>query len=84
MNFFQHAACNFVLEPPKGATKDECSALPVLRTVDERGIPHVMSFWKPTEDELKKLNAGDSIAFVCQGGTHPPMMLRVTSDVLQQ
>ena len=60
MNFIQHELCNDVLAAPKGATIDECRALPILRGAID-GIPVVQSFWQPDPVELEALRAGHPI-----------------------
>ena len=78
MNFIQHPTNNAVLGAPKGWDQSQlpCSALPITRT-DMDGLPAVVSFWKPTADELKALNAGQSVALWIVGGTMPPVSLTV-------
>lgn len=76
MEFHQHPACNAVLAPPKGATPDECSALPIMRA-REGDVPCVVSFWRPSGEELQALNLGASVAVVLQGWTHAPLRVVV-------
>jgi len=71
MNTHQHPSCNFVLDPPKGDT--DCRPLPILRMTDTGGLPVVVSFWKPTPEELAQLNAGGVVALHVWGRTHAPL-----------
>jgi hypothetical protein len=78
MNRIQHPSNNAVLGAPAGWGQKElpCSALPITRTECE-GIPAVVSFWKPTVEELAQLNAGGSVALWVIGQTMPPVSLTV-------
>jgi hypothetical protein len=51
-------------------------ALPVTRTLCD-GLPAVVSYWKPTENELAILASGGSIALWVVGASMPPIMLAV-------
>lgn len=51
-------------------------ALPVTRTLCD-GFPAVVSYWKPSENELAILAGGGSIALWVVGATMPPVMLVV-------
>ena len=51
-------------------------ALPITRTLCD-GLPAVVSYWKPTENELAILAGGGSIALWVVGATMPPIMLAV-------
>lgn len=51
-------------------------ALPITRTLCD-GLPAVVSYWKPTENELAILTGGGSIALWVVGATMPPIMLVV-------
>jgi hypothetical protein len=78
MNRVQHPSNNAVLGAPSGWDQKElpCSALPITRTECE-GLPVVVSFWRPTADELAALNAGQVIALAVIGSTMPPVSLSV-------
>lgn len=77
MRYIQDIRCNSVLGAPPGASIDECGALPVRRAQYENGIPVVQSFWRPTEDELKLLNAGRPVVLSIWGETHAPICMEV-------
>ena len=78
MNRHQHHTNNAVLGAPKGWDQGEvpCGALPITRTECD-GLPCVVSYWKPTADELAMLNAGGSVALWVAGTSMPPVMLAV-------
>jgi len=78
MNKHQHHTNNDVLGAPKGWNQAQlsCEAHPITRTECD-GIPAVVSYWKPTENELAILAAGGSIALWVIGSTMPPVMLAV-------
>jgi hypothetical protein len=78
MNRVQHITNNAVLGAPAGWDQGElpCSALPITR-VSYDGIAVVMSYWKPTSEELAVLNDGGSVALSVIGVTMPPVMLSV-------
>jgi len=78
MNKHQHHTNNAVL----GALKDwdqaqlPCDALPITR-IDVEGMPALVSYWKPSENELTMLAAGGSVALTVLGVTMPSVMLAV-------
>jgi hypothetical protein len=78
MNRTQHPSNNLVLGAPSGWNQGElpCGALPVTRMVVE-GKPAIVSFWKPTSEELVALNRGSSVALWVIGDTMPPVSLEV-------
>lgn len=81
MRYVQTAQCNDVLGAPKGATHDECGALPIVRAHYPNGQQVVASFWKPDAEELKRLNAGESIYLILWGVTMPPAALGVGDSI---
>ncbi|SOY56849.1 hypothetical protein [Cupriavidus taiwanensis] len=78
MQRIQHPSNNDVLGAPAGWDQKELlvSALPITRT-EVNGIPAVTSFWKPSPEELARLNAGGSVSLWVIGGTMPPVALEV-------
>ncbi|CAG4887899.1 hypothetical protein [Paraburkholderia saeva] len=78
MNRTQHPSNNAVLGAPAGWDQQElpCSALPITRVVAD-GVAHVVSFWRPTPDELKALAAGALVELWVVGHTMPPVALAV-------
>lgn len=81
MNKHQHTSNNDVLGAPKGWDQAAlpCDALPITRT-EFGGMSAVVSYWKPTAEELVVLNAGGSIALSVLGVTMPPVMLAVDPE----
>lgn len=75
---YQHHTNNAVLGAPAGWDQVQlpCSALPITRTECE-GAPAVVSYWKPSENELAILIGGGSVALWVIGTTMPPVMLAV-------
>lgn len=78
MNKHQHTSNNDVLGAPKGwdQTALPCDALPITRVTYD-GIDAVVSYWKPTAEELAVLNAGGSVELSVIGSTMPPVALMV-------
>lgn len=76
----QHPSNNAVLGAPAGWDQRElpCDALPVTRVVAD-GVPHVVSFWRPSPDELAALAAGALVELWTVGHTTPPVALAVGS-----
>lgn len=80
MDRYQHRLCNAVLGAPPGATIEQCTALPVRRVQYEDGTPAVVSYWKPTEDELTLLRMGCTVRLIVHGHTHAPVHVGVDGD----
>jgi hypothetical protein len=78
MNRMQHPSNNAVLGAPLGWDQEQlpCGALPITRA-EWDGMPAVVSFWKPTSEELALLNAGGSVALWVIGETMPPVSIAV-------
>lgn len=78
MNRVQHPSNNAVLGAPADWDQKAlpCDALPVTRG-DVDGIPVVVSYWRPTAQELAALNAGQHIALSVVGPSMPPVALSV-------
>ncbi len=74
----QHPSNNSVLGAPEGWDQKElpCGALPITRTECD-GFPAVVSFWRPTAEELAQLSAGGTVALWVIGSTMPPVSLTV-------
>ncbi|MGK5040429.1 hypothetical protein ACQ4WQ_08810 [Janthinobacterium sp. GB1R12] len=78
MNRVQHSSNNAVLGAPAGWDQGElpCNALSITRTyVGE--LSAVVSYWRPSADELAVLSFGGTIALWGLGVTMPPVMLYV-------
>lgn len=78
MDRHQHPSNNAVLGAPKGWDQAEapCNALPVTH-VEIDGIRQVVSFWRPTADELKAIANGALVMLWVVGNTMPPVALTV-------
>lgn len=78
MNRTQHPSNNDVLAAPQGwdQTRMGVSALPITRTEIE-GKPAVVSFWRPTADEIEQLRQGGLVALWTIGTTTPPVAIEV-------
>jgi hypothetical protein len=78
MNKHQHPSNNAVLGAPAGWDQNElpCGALPITRTECE-GQPAIVSYWKPSANELARLAEGGSVALWVIGHTMPPVSLMV-------
>ena len=81
MNCYRHHTNNDALRAPNGWDQAHvpCNALPITRTECD-GIPAVVSYWKPTENELAILAGGGSIALWVIGSTMPLVMLAVDAQ----
>lgn len=55
-----------------------CGALPV-RVSDFQGLMSMTSAWRPTEEELARLNAGAPVHLTVVSGSHPPVIVAVAS-----
>jgi len=69
MNALQtHSKANRVL----GAGSNPNTVDLAIRDEVQDGIRYVVSYWVPTTDELKLLNAGGSVALWIMGSAMPP------------
>lgn len=75
MKHFKHPLCTGVLGAPPGQ-EDNVDALPIQRGSYE-GYACVRSFWKPSDVELRCLNAGAPVALTVLGNTHAPLRVDV-------
>lgn len=68
----QHPSNNAVIGAPVGWDQGTlpCSALPITR-LDEDGLPVMVSFWRPSAEELARLNTGGSVSLWIYGTEHP-------------
>lgn len=78
MNKIQHPSNNGVLGAPAGWDQNQlpCSALPITRT-EWDGVPAIVSFWKPTPEELEALNKGAAVFLSIVGNSMPPVAIGV-------
>ena len=82
MKAFQHPSSNYILQPPEGMPAEECEALPVTAIKFVDGTLAMVSFWKPSEDELALLSQGAHVRLIVLGTTHPPLSVSVDGDGL--
>ena len=75
MNFVKNKHCNGVLLAPVGSL--DVADLPVCNVADPHVGPVVMSFWKPTPQELAELNANGQVILCISGYTHPAVRVAV-------
>lgn len=54
----------------------ECAALPV-KISEYNGQQALLSYWKPSVEELQALNEGSSVCLGVVGYSHPPVFLMV-------
>ena len=78
MRFTQHPSNNKVLGAPKGWDQKalECGALPVTQT-EVDGKPAMVSFWRPSGDEIAQIQKGGLIAIWIISDSHPPVSIGV-------
>lgn len=78
MQKIQHLSNNGVLGAPAGWAQAElpCGALPITRT-HVGDLPAVVSYWRPSVEELAVLNTGGSIALWVLGSSMPPVNLSI-------
>jgi hypothetical protein len=78
MNKHQHPSNNDVLGAPVGWNQGDltCAALPITRA-KFGDMEAVVSYWRPSAEELAVLNAGGSVELAILGRTIPPVMLSV-------
>lgn len=80
MNCIQHKSNDFVLEAPEGM--ENCRPIPATRQLmkaDEAdpGVPCIVTFWKPTEEEMRMLLSGGNVMLYVFGTSHPPVAVEV-------
>lgn len=71
--------CNRVLGKPEDWDDEkhgECDSLHICDS-QHNGLPTVMSFWKPSPEELAHLNANGQLMLQIVGRTMPPVIVGV-------
>lgn len=63
---------NGMLGPPAGMPDDQCSTIHVCKTGE-----YIITAWKPTPEELVKLNLGEPVWLYVMGQCMPPVCLVV-------
>jgi hypothetical protein len=77
MNPTQSVFCNAVLQAPPGVSIEECTPLAIKRTEYECGHKSITSYWRPTAEELKILNANGLVSIEMLTPEHPMIILGV-------
>lgn len=81
MQPIQHPTNNDVLAAPPGVSADECRALYITRLLYQpSNTPAVVSYWQPSAEQLRLLNAGKPVWLSIIGYTHPPLAIGVDGD----
>lgn len=81
MNPTQHPSNNKVFGAPEGWDQQTmpCQALPVtVQLVDDQ--PCIVSYWRPTADELAQLVAGGLVGLHIYGRGMPPVWVQAEPD----
>lgn len=76
-----HSTNNRIIGAPADwdHSKVACPGLPVT---DREMFGHrvMVSFWKPTEEEIEALKAGAMVALSVVGTVHPPVGMHIEGD----
>lgn len=75
--------CTRELGKPNGWDDEKmgpCGSLPIRDEIGGGNIPRMVSFWRPTDAELKMLNEGGLVLLYVVGATHPPVMLTTAKE----
>lgn len=75
MRVHQHKSNNMILKGPEGVPNVE--TVPATLVFDSETETRVLTFWRPTEEELAQLNRGHSICLHVLGRMHPPVSITV-------
>lgn len=78
MNYTQHPTNNKVLGAPAGWSQKElpCGALPIT-AIPEGALTRMVSWWRPTKEELQAIAAGGLIQLHIIGNVHPVVAMAV-------
>lgn len=85
MDIIRHKATTRDLPPPDNWQPDidgECEPLPVVEQIDEYDNPVMVSFWKPSSQELDDLVNGHAIALIIHAATpdeHPVVAISTSA-----
>lgn len=74
MRCHQHSTNNMMLSA-NGIPN--CDTVPATMVVEEDGASRVLTFWRPSAEELGALNRGHSVCLHVCGRIHPPVALTV-------
>ena len=77
MNAENFPEANDVLKAPPGVPGDRCYDLPIHRytSPDGHGPGGIVSCWRPTKEDIKRIALGEPIYLHVEGKTHPPLLL---------
>lgn len=75
MRVHQHRSNNMILKSPDGMVN--CDTVPATLVFDSPTETRVLTFWRPTQEELDALNKGHSVCMHVFGRAHPPVALTV-------
>ena len=68
---------NDVLKAPPGLPEDACYDLPI-----HRHAGGIVSVWRPTKEDIKRIAMGAPIYLHVEGRTHPPLVLLTESPFI--
>lgn len=79
MNFVQHPTNNHAMGAPKGWDHgaEPCGTLPMTVRPHATAGVELVSYWKPTVDELIELNSGGLVTLHVLGAGHPVVAMGV-------
>lgn len=66
---------NKIYTKPEGWTDEECGDLSVWQGNYNNGTPVIISYWKPTPDDMATLNSGGGIYLQVCTSVQPPVLL---------
>lgn len=84
MNPINHPNCHRDLAKPPSwdnAKHGECVTLPI-EVVEIDNLQFMVSYWRPTPDEIAAITSGAAVKLGIQGRTHPVVMLGVEGSTL--
>lgn len=64
---------------PKGWEDEQCGDLHVCQTQYADGTPLIVSYWKPSYEDLQALNNGGGIYLMITTNVQPPVCLQTES-----
>lgn len=81
MKAVEHITNNRIIGAPVDwdHSRAACPGLPVTDR-EMFGLPVMVSFWKPTEEEIEALKAGAMIALTVVGAVHPPVGMHIEGE----
>lgn len=80
MEIAKVSGANMTLRAPRNWDEDRdgrCYDLPIRAEVLNGSLAALTSAWKPSPEELARLNAGAPVHLRVIGQSHPPVMLEV-------